>query len=109
MRYSKWQNITSNIVNFNGNDAIVLEKDGQVMDAVGTIGDDSDFTKDITLVRNANIMVPSQNFEITEWTTYGKDTFIYLGSHTIGGEEPTDPEPNPKLESYSIGRSKAIK
>ncbi|MFU0790443.1 thermonuclease family protein [Virgibacillus proomii] len=100
--------ITSNIVNFNGNDAIVLEKDGQVMDAVGTIGDDSDFTKDITLVRNANIMVPSQNFEITEWTTYGKDTFIYLGSHTIGGEEPTDPEPNPKLESYSIGEARQL-
>ncbi|MGX4668142.1 thermonuclease family protein [Cerasibacillus sp. JNUCC 74] len=100
--------ITSNIVNFNGNDAIVLEKDGQVMDAVGTIGDDSDFAKDITLVRNANIMVPSQNFEITEWTTYGKDTFIYLGSHTIGGEEPTDPEPSPELESYSIGEARQL-
>lgn len=100
--------ITSNVVNFNGNDAIVLEKDGQVMDVVGTIGDDSDFAKDITLIRHANIMVPSQNFEIMEWTMYGKDTFIYLGSHTIGGEELTDPEPNPEPESYSIGEARQL-
>lgn len=106
--------ITSNVVNFNGNDAIVLEKDGQVIDAVGTIGDDSDFAKDITLIRNANMIAPSQNFEITEWTTYGKDTFIYLGSHSIGGEEPneseepTAPEPNPKPESHSIGEVRQL-
>ncbi len=44
---------TSSVINYNGNDAIVLTNaDGAIQDIVGTIGDDTFFARDVTLRRD---------------------------------------------------------
>lgn len=79
-------------INWNGDDGIVLRKisTGEVVDSIGQRGVRKNWPgggKDRTQVRNANIIQGDTNFEdaftfVTEWTTYKKDTVIYLGSHT---------------------------
>ncbi|RFA33418.1 endonuclease [Virgibacillus dokdonensis] len=106
--------LTSAVVNFNGNDAIALEKNGEIIDVFGEIGDDSDFAKDKTFVRNANVSSPTATFRIDQWTDYGKDIFTYLGSHTMDGEgeqdpgEPTDPDPDPDPEVSTIAEARQL-
>lgn len=107
---------TSAVVNFNGNDAIALEKNGEIIDLFGAIGDESDFAKDKTLVRNTNVTTPTSTYNASQWTDYGKDIFTYLGSHTMDGNdennpgEPTDPDPNPEPdpETHTIGEARQL-
>lgn len=96
--------MASSVVNFNGDDALVLKKDGVIIDSFGQVGVDpgsawgsGDYsTVNHTLVRNPNIMegdsIADDEFDPTlEWTGYPTDTFEYLGSHTIGDGDSTDP------------------
>ena len=91
--------ITSGVTFFNGDDALVLLKDGEPIDSIGRVGEDpgsawtgnSVSTKDNTIVRKANITSgdpvlddvfdPSQ-----EWDGFPKNTFDNLGSHNGGGD-----------------------
>ncbi|MCA0987102.1 cell wall-binding repeat-containing protein [Guptibacillus algicola] len=98
------------VVNFNGNDPIVLKKNGTIVDSFGQIGNDADFAKDVTLVRNDSIKSgdtdPNDTFDASaEWTSHAKDTTTYLGSHLSNGG--TDPEPV-ELSSIADARSKAV-
>ena len=68
-------------LNFNGNDAVGLYKDGNLIDLIGEIGDGADYGKDITLVRQDSVYLPSVVFNDGEWSAYATDTFSYLGSH----------------------------
>ncbi|MRG87536.1 endonuclease [Salinibacillus xinjiangensis] len=86
------------IINFNGDDAFVLKKGGIVLDVIGTIGVDSDFAKDVTIVRNSSVTTGTDSYSELEWDTHPKDTFDNLGSHSMDGvtkpddpEDPTDP------------------
>ncbi|MFA7075910.1 MAG: lamin tail domain-containing protein [Candidatus Izemoplasmatales bacterium] len=76
----------SSAINFNGNDVIVLLFNGVIIDSIGKIGNDSDFAKDITLVRKPGItsgdVNPNDEFNLDEWEEYQADTTTYLGSHT---------------------------
>lgn len=92
--------ITSNVTFYNGNDPIVLRKDGQIIDMMGIIGPDADpiepnawevdngngSMQEHTLVRKANVTQGSTNWETgqNEWDVYPQDTFTFLGSHEIG-------------------------
>lgn len=84
------------VINFNGDDAIVLKKNGMVIDAIGQIGFDPGTqwgsskisTLDRTLRRRSNVMMgdtnPNDVFDPSiEWEGFAKDTFDGLNSHSI--------------------------
>ncbi len=85
----------SNVINFNGDDAVVLKQNGTVIDAIGQVGYDPGSawsnngvsTKDMTLRRKTTISTgdndASDAFDPSvEWDGYAKDTFDGLGSHS---------------------------
>ena len=91
--------------NFNGDDAIALYKDAQLLDVIGKIGErpvgggwGSGLTSTLnkTLVRKASINQGDTDatdaFDpAAQWEGYAQDTVTYLGSHTAEGGAPTDP------------------
>ena len=96
--------ISSAVINFNGDDGVVLRKSGAVVDAFGQIGVDpgSEWTgggQDDTLRRKASVCAGDTNagdaFDASvEWATFANNTFDGLGSHTAscgGGGSPADP------------------
>lgn len=82
----------SSVINFNGDDAFVLKKDGIVIDSIGQIGVDpgsewytnSVGTKDETLVKLDGVCGDSDVTDSYDpsaaFTSYTKDTFAYIGS-----------------------------
>jgi predicted extracellular nuclease len=82
----------STVINFNGDDAVVLRKDGAVIDAFGQTGFDpgTEWTgggQDDTLVRAeavcAGDTIADDAFDASvEWVTFAVNTFSSLGSHT---------------------------
>ncbi|QHA94390.1 hypothetical protein GNK04_21320 [Bacillus sp. N1-1] len=98
------------VVNFNGNDVVVLKKTNVVIDSIGQIGSADDFAKDMTLVRNNDVKSGDTDatdaYDVTsEWTKYAKDTTDYLGAHLSDGTTP-DPEPI-KLSTITDARKVA--
>ena len=92
---------------FNGDDAVVLRKDGVVIDSIGQIGVDPGnewgsgdaSTQDNTLRRRAEVCAgdanPEDAFEpVSEWEGFAKDSFGGLGAHSAdcgGAGSPTPP------------------
>lgn len=84
--------VTNTICQFNGNDAMVLTYNGNVIDVIGEIGINpgtswtvgTGSTLDNTLVRNSNVVSPANTWSIsqTQWTYYNSNTTTNLGSHT---------------------------
>lgn len=85
-------NETSNTVNFNGNDAVTLTKNGTVVDVIGQIGSNPGAqwgakklsTKDCTLRRKTSVITGSSLSDYpfdpkVEWDGFEKDTFSGLG------------------------------
>ncbi len=83
--------------NFNGNDAITLTKNGDIIDIFGVIGQDPGVngwlgtngaqTTDRTIVRKASITkgnnINGPTFDAsTEWEVYPIDAYQYFGNHT---------------------------
>lgn len=84
-------------INWNGDDAVALLKNGVIIDIVG-FNDGTDpgtqwtwtaaggdgatgTTLDRTLVRKAGTTGPSATFDSAQWDVYAKDTLTYIGSH----------------------------
>ncbi len=95
---------SSNVINFNGDDAIVLKNNGYVVDLFGQVGVDPGSQwpgggADDTLRRLETICTgdtnPDDVFDASdEWMVLAKDTFDGLGSHTAncdGNGGPIDP------------------
>lgn len=90
------------VSHFNGDDAVVLLKGTDTIDAIGerwidpgsswTVGTGS--TKDYTLVRKATTKSPQTDWTkgVGEWDVYPQNTYSYLGSHTSDCYTPTKPE-----------------
>lgn len=83
--------ITSNVTFFDGNEAIILKRNGVIIDKIGDIGDNpsvnwivgSGSTADYTLVRK-NIVDRPNTFWANgqnEWDVFAQNTTTYLGSH----------------------------
>lgn len=81
---------TSQAVNFNGNDAVALFRNGVMIDVVGIVDQVENWGYDATFVRNSNVASPTTNFNMTEWAAHSVNTFSYLGTHTFTGGS-TDP------------------
>lgn len=83
--------ITSNVTFFDGNEAIVLKKNGVIIDKIGDIGDNpsvnwivgSGSTAEYTLVRKSTIDRPNTFWAdgVNEWDVYAQNTTTYLGAH----------------------------
>ena len=85
--------VFSQVTWYNGNDAIVLLKNGTPIDIMGIIGEDpgepwgvtsGGAMAEFTLVRKPNIGhgTTDWNEGMTQWDSYPQDTFDFLGSHT---------------------------
>ena len=114
--------ITSTVTYYNGDDALVLTKDGVVVDSFGQVGvdpgsfwsDDTVQTQNKTLRRKNSITTGRTDSTATfnpsdEWEQFDSDTFDGLGSHAgDGGTAPApDPEPEP-LEPLVCGADKTL-
>ena len=90
--------VTSQLTWYNGNDALVLSKNGEAIDIMGVVGQDpgdawtvssGGSMSEHTLVRKPNVGHGTTDWEEcqTQWDSYPQDTFDFLGSHqvTCGG------------------------
>ncbi|CAM5191240.1 LTD domain-containing protein OS=Ureibacillus acetophenoni OX=614649 GN=SAMN05877842_101164 PE=4 SV=1 [Ureibacillus acetophenoni] len=94
------------VINFNGDDTLVLKKGDTVIDSFGQVGVDPGTswgttvkTVDNTLIRNSKVLTGDTNpydafVPEVEWTGLGKDNFTDLGKHLSDGNPggPVDPE-----------------
>jgi len=105
----------SAIANFSGDDSLVLKKSGEVIDSFGQVGARSDWAKDVTLVRKSDILTGDTIIDdafnaSVEWTAYAKDNSSNLGSHTMDGSTPGEPEePGEPAKTISISDARASK
>ncbi len=78
---------------FNGNDPVGLFKNDVLIDVIGTFnGGSSNFAKDATLRRKADISSPSSTYKPIEWDSFSQNTTDDLGKHTFNGGGSTDTE-----------------
>ena len=113
---SKGDLSNSTVINFNGDDALVLKNAGTIIDSFGQVGFDPGTawgtgavtTVDHTLLRNSSIITgdtnPNDAFDpATEWTALPKDTFTNLGSHTIDGSStPVETKGRSRYSFYTV-------
>jgi endonuclease/exonuclease/phosphatase family metal-dependent hydrolase len=95
--------ISGGVCNFNGNDAIALFQNSEMIDVVGVIDSSADWGKDVTLVRKSFIASPSVIFNLSDWDSYPSNTFEFLGQHVfnpISTEEELLPQPILFMENY---------
>jgi hypothetical protein len=86
-------NITSNVANYNGNDAIELRHNNEVIDVIGVVGEDpgnnqgwvvgNGSTINNDLVRKISVQSPTNIWAISadQWDVYGPADYSHLGSH----------------------------
>lgn len=79
---------SSGSLSFNGNDAVALYHQGEMIDMVGVQDQTTNWGADVTLVRKSSVTGPSLPFSMNQWDSYTQDTFAYLGSHTINTASP---------------------
>lgn len=96
--------ITSSVTNFNGDDAIVLKNNDEIIDSIGKIGErpssgawtsNGVSTMDMTLVRKPSIVQgdtnPNDDFDPSiEWEAHNKDTIDKLGKHLMDAVHGAD-------------------
>ncbi|MGG3805046.1 lamin tail domain-containing protein [Metabacillus fastidiosus] len=71
--------MTSSNMEFNGDDSVTLKHNGTIIDVIGNAG--VNFGKDKTLVRKNTVTAGTSTYNATEWNSFVRDTFTYLGSH----------------------------
>ena len=94
---SKGNLANSSVINFNGDDALVLRKSNQVIDSIGQVGTRVENLKDVTLVRKSNITTGDKIIDdafdpAVEWITFPINDASNLGTHQMDGVSPEDPE-----------------
>jgi hypothetical protein len=85
-------NMTSECASFTGNDAIELTYQGEAIDVIGVVGEDSggtgwlfgnSSTTNRTLVRRNDVTSPSADWTISsgQWLSYASNDYSHIGSH----------------------------
>ncbi len=82
----------SRALDFNGNDAIILRKETRIIDALGQVGNSSNYAMDIGLIRSADSYIGDANpydvFDVSaSWMSIDPDDYVDLGQHTISTAE----------------------
>lgn len=73
--------ISDEVINFNGNDPVILYKGDNIIDYFGV--DNTPFGVDKTFRRKSTITAPSATYNPAQWDEYPKETIDGLGSHTM--------------------------
>jgi 2',3'-cyclic-nucleotide 2'-phosphodiesterase / 3'-nucleotidase / 5'-nucleotidase len=108
------QDEKKSVINFNGNDQIVLTKNGAVVDSIGQVGSAEGVLADVTLVRKANITKGDTTItdtfdKLTEWRVLtGVNNYTDIGKHTFGEETPGEPAPEVPVIKIGDARAKAV-
>ena len=102
----------TDITYYNGDDAVGLAYNGNLIDAIGEAGDDpgsawdvagvTNATKEHTLVRKISVTQGNTNWatsagtngDNSEWVVFDQNTFDYLGSHSELGDVEGCTDPN---------------
>ena len=71
----------SAVMDYNGDDKIALQKNEQIIDVVGQIGDSINFGKDVTIRRKSQVKNPNNEYNFEEWDRYGFEDTADLGAH----------------------------
>ncbi|MCH4202200.1 MAG: bacterial Ig-like domain-containing protein [Bacilli bacterium] len=79
---------TEYLTGFNGDDAIGLFHNDELIDLVGEIGSTVKFAEDMTLVRNPSVTSPTSTYNSSEWTVFPQDNIEHLGSHIMNLSSP---------------------
>ena len=85
---------TSNVANFNGNDAVQLRFNDVVLDVIGEVGENpspawtfgsNGSTLDRVLVRKATVNAPTTNWLLStgQWDIYPATDLSHIGQHTM--------------------------
>lgn len=82
--------LPSSPLNFNGDDVVVLFREGVPIDYLGISG--VFWAQDVTLRRKAVVASPSSSYNEAEWEVFPKDSFEDLGQHTFTGPLPEPSE-----------------
>jgi endonuclease I/chitodextrinase len=69
-------------VNFNGNDALGLFKNGVLIDIVGVLNETAKNFEDMTLRRKGSVSSPNTTYTASEWDSFPKDNTENIGKHT---------------------------
>ncbi len=107
--------VSSSVINFNGDDAVVLKHSGTIIDSIGQVGVDPGTaweangvsTLNQTLRRKIGISTgdndPSNAFDPSvEWDNFAQDTVDGLGTHAATcGPVIVEPEPVVKINEFS--------
>ena len=102
---------SGSVINFNGDDAVVLRRNGAVVDAFGQIGVDPGTSwpgggANVTLQRKATVTAGDTDagdaFDASvEWDALPQDTFSGLGAHTTTPVEPVVPVINEFVANHT--------
>lgn len=103
----------SSVINFNGNDPVVLRKSGEVVDSIGQVGKDVDNMKDVTLVRKPHITTGDKVIDdpfdpSVEWLSLPTNDTSNLGRHTFGVEAPDEEPEQPEILSIADARKLSL-
>ncbi len=74
---------TAGVYNFDGNDAIILRKNGVEIDIVGVMGQTTAWGADVTLRRKFTVTGPTTNYSAGDWDAYPMNDITDTGSHSM--------------------------
>ena len=111
--------ISSGVINFNGDDGVVLLKGGVIVDSFGQLGVDPGSQwpgggQNDTLRRKASVCAGDTDFSNAfdasiEWDVFAQDTFNGLGSHSVScATGPRDPVINEFVANHTGSDSEAF-
>ncbi len=87
---SKADIVNNTIANFNGDDALAIKLNGEIIEQFGIIGNDpgtgwlvsgSDYTLDTVLIRTYGLYSPNAVWDSTEWTVHSDTDYTNVGFH----------------------------
>ncbi|HDP68479.1 MAG TPA: T9SS type A sorting domain-containing protein [Candidatus Marinimicrobia bacterium] len=78
----------NNVINFNGNDAVGLFRDGNLVDVVGDPTNAEYIIQDKTLRRKNTVVYGNTTYTVDEWEEFEKDNVENLGIHSTNPYAP---------------------
>lgn len=79
---SQQDDVNNSITGFNGNDAIGLFKNDELIDIMGIEGHGGIFAENVTLIRKPTIEFPTTTFDSNQWNVEPQDDCSNLGIHS---------------------------